>query len=345
MKICITGGAGFIGSAVIRQILSKTDFSVLNIDKLSYASSEKNLAGLTDSSEYKFIKGDVCDEPLVKKLLDEFQPDAIMHLAAESHVDRSISSPVQFINSNIIGTYVMLEATRSYWYALPKIRKQKFRFHHISTDEVFGSLGEKGNFSENTKYDPSSPYSASKASSDHLVRAWHKTYSLPILITNCSNNYGPFQFPEKLIPLTIMNALEKSSLPIYGNGLQVRNWLYVDDHVDALLKVLKKGKVGDTYNIGGQTELTNLQVVRDICAILDKNCNEQLGSLQSFSDLIKFIPDRLGHDFRYSINSSKISQELGWKPRESFSSGLEKTVNWYLQNVDWVQSMRPGRIN
>jgi dTDP-glucose 4,6-dehydratase len=340
MKIFITGGSGFIGSAVIRKLLSETDFSVLNLDKLGYAGNEKNLAGADNSNAYSFVKGDVCDDALITKLLEQFQPDLIMHLAAESHVDRSISSPFQFINSNIMGTYVMLEAAKAYWSLLPKERKQKFRFHHISTDEVFGSLGESGHFSEDSRYDPSSPYSASKASSDHLVRAWYKTYKLPILITNCSNNYGPFQFPEKLIPLTIINALEKSTISIYGNGLQVRNWLYVDDHVEALLEVLKKGKVGDTYNIGGQSELTNLQVVRDICTILDRICNKKLGDLESFSDLIKFIPDRLGHDFRYSINSSKISQELGWKPRESFSSGLEKTVNWYLQNVDWVQTMR-----
>lgn len=340
MKIFITGGSGFIGSAVIRNLLSETNFLVLNLDKLGYAGNEKNLDGADSSQSYRFVKGDVCDEVLVKKLLEEFQPDLIMHLAAESHVDRSISSPLQFINSNIMGTYIMLESARAYWSSLPLERKKKFRFHHISTDEVFGSLGEAEHFSENTKYNPSSPYSASKASADHLVRAWFKTYNLPILVTNCSNNFGPFQFPEKLMPVTIMNAIEKNTIPIYGNGLQIRNWLYVDDHVDALFKVLNEGKVGDTYNIGGQSERTNIQVARDICAILDRNCSEYLGHLNSFSDLIKFVEDRPGHDFRYSVDSNKITRELGWKPKESFSSGLEKTVRWYLKNTDWVQSIR-----
>ena len=343
MRILITGGAGFIGSALIRHLLSETEHQVLNLDKLTYAGNLESLAGVASHPHYRFIQADIADAPVVARALAEFQPDAIMHLAAESHVDRSIDGPAAFIQTNIVGTYALLEATRAYWLALPETRRQAFRFHHISTDEVYGDLhGVDDLFSETTPYAPSSPYSASKAASDHLVRAWQRTYGLPVLITNCSNNYGPFHFPEKLIPLVILNALEGKPLPVYGDGSQVRDWLFVEDHARALLRVVSAGKVGETYNIGGHNEQKNIEVVRAICDLLEELAPHKPIGLARYEDLITFVRDRPGHDRRYAIDAGKIQRELGWVPQETFASGLRKTVQWYLDNLEWCRHVQDG---
>lgn len=332
MKILVTGGAGFIGSALVRHLIQNTSHQVLNLDKLTYAGNLASLHDVARSERYSFVKGDICDREVLDFTLSDFQPDAVMHLAAESHVDRSIDGPAAFVETNVIGTYTLLEACRAYWSGLETPQRDVFRFHHISTDEVYGDLDRTDTlFTEETPYAPSSPYSASKASSDHFVRAWGRTYGLPILITNCSNNYGPYHFPEKLIPLVIINALHGKSLPVYGDGQQVRDWLFVEDHARALLKVLEKGVVGETYNIGGHNERTNLEVVNTICALLD----ELVPSDAPYSDLIAFVTDRPGHDLRYAIDASKIESDLGWVPKETFESGLRKTVEWYLANKDW----------
>ncbi|UKH25093.1 dTDP-glucose 4,6-dehydratase [Actinobacillus pleuropneumoniae] len=341
--IFITGGAGFIGSALIRYVIKHTDCVAVNIDKLTYAGNLASLASVSNSSRYYFEQVDICDSGRISQLFCKYQPDAVMHLAAESHVDRSIDGPAAFMQTNIIGTYTLLEASRRYWLDLPREKKQDFRFHHISTDEVYGDLGhDKGLFTETSPYAPSSPYSASKASSDHLVRAWFRTYGLPTLVTNCSNNYGPYQFPEKLIPLMILNALEGKSLPVYGNGLQIRDWLFVEDHVRALYKVLCDGKVGETYNIGGHNEKTNIEVVRAICRILDELVPNKRNGINKYEELITYVKDRPGHDVRYAIDASKICTDLGWQPQETFESGLRKTVEWYLSNKDWWQSILNG---
>ena len=340
MNFFITGGAGFIGSAVIRYLLNKTTHRVLNFDKLTYAGNLESLASISNHQNYQFVQGDIVDQRLVSNLFDEFQPDVIMHLAAESHVDRSIDGPGAFIQTNITGTYSLLEASRQYWSGLDNKKKQVFRFHHISTDEVYGSLGKEGLFTEKTAYDPSSPYSASKASSDHLVRAWYRTYDMPVLVTNCSNNYGPYQFPEKLIPLMILNAIEGKTLPVYGQGLQVRDWLYVEDHAHGLYKVITEGKVGETYNIGGRNEKTNLEVVYCICDLLDELKPNHPNGLTSYRELITFVADRPGHDYRYAIDASKIQQELDWVPENTFETGLRKTVQWYLDNIPWCEHVQ-----
>jgi dTDP-glucose 4,6-dehydratase len=340
VQILITGGAGFIGSALIRHLLNHTEHQVLNLDKLTYAGNLESLASVAGHPAYRFVQADIADSSAVSQALAEFQPDAIMHLAAESHVDRSIDGPAAFIQTNIVGTYALLEATRSYWSQLDPARKAAFRFHHISTDEVYGDLhGVDDLFTETTPYAPSSPYSASKAASDHLVRAWQRTYGLPVLLTNCSNNYGPYHFPEKLIPLVILNALDGKPLPVYGNGQQVRDWLYVEDHARALLKVVSEGKIGETYNIGGHNEQKNLHVVESICALLDELVPRQSGS---YKEQISFVSDRPGHDLRYAIDASKIERELGWKPTETFASGLRKTVLWYMDNLDWCRRVQDG---
>ena len=338
MNFLITGGLGFIGSAVIRFLIEQTNHKVLNLDKHAYAGSFESVAGVAQDSGYKFIHGDICDRALVAKLFDDFKPDIVMHLAAESHVDRSIDKPSEFIQTNIVGTSVMLECAREYWQELPV--GNNFRFHHISTDEVYGSLNDTGLFSEESAYDPSSPYSASKASSDHLVRAWYRTYGLPVLITNCSNNYGPYQFPEKLIPLILLNALECKSLPIYGNGQQIRDWLYVEDHARALYKVVTQGQAGETYNIGGHNEKTNIQVVHILCDFLDEYRPNRPNGLSSYKELIRHVVDRPGHDQRYAIDAGKIKRDLGWAPAETFESGLRKTVQWYLKNITWCQRVQ-----
>ena len=342
MKFLITGGAGFIGSSVIHHLIQHTDHHVLNLDKLTYAGNLESLKEVAGDQCYQFVQGDICNQPLLSDLFSEFQPDILMHLAAESHVDRSIDGPAGFIQSNIIGTYSLLEVARSYWRQLDEVRKEGFRFHHISTDEVYGSLGNEGLFTESSPYDPSSPYSASKASSDHLVRAWHRTYGFPVLITNCSNNYGPRQFPEKLIPLMILNALDGKPLPVYGDGKQVRDWLYVDDHARALYQVACQGKAGETYNIGGHNEKTNLEVVHALCAILDRLRPNHPKEISSYHELIEFVSDRPGHDQRYAIDASKIERELGWVPEETFETGLEKTVRWYLDNEQWWRNVLDG---
>jgi dTDP-glucose 4,6-dehydratase len=341
MRIIVTGGAGFIGSALCRRLGTQADIHVLNIDKLTYAANLASLAELEGNPRYELLKADICDQDVVSQAMTAFQPDAIMHLAAESHVDRSITGSAEFIRTNINGTHAMLEAARGYWAELPADRKDKFRFLHISTDEVFGSLGEEGLFHETTPYDPRSPYSASKASSDHLVRAWHHTYGLPTLISNCSNNYGPYHFPEKLIPLIILNALEGRPLPVYGNGSNIRDWLYVDDHAAALQLVVERGIPGESYNIGGRNERTNLEVVHTICDLLDKH--GLLDSGQARRDLITYVADRPGHDQRYAIDCSKIESELGWRALETFETGLERTVQWYLDNQAWWGPIRAGK--
>jgi len=343
MRILITGGAGFIGSALIRHLLQNTEHQVLNLDKLTYAGNLESLASVAGNPRYRFAQLDIADQPQVRALLDDFQPEAIMHLAAESHVDRSIDGPSAFIQTNIVGTYALLEATRGYWQGLADEAKQAFRFHHISTDEVYGDLhGVDDLFTETTPYAPSSPYSASKAASDHLVRAWQRTYNLPVLITNCSNNYGPYHFPEKLIPLVILNALEGKPLPVYGNGAQIRDWLFVEDHARALLKVVTEGKVGETYNIGGHNEQQNIDVVRSICALLEELAPGKPAGVERYEQLITFVKDRPGHDLRYAIDASKIERELGWIPEETFASGLRKTVQWYLNNLDWCRHVQDG---
>jgi len=348
MKILVTGGAGFIGSAVIRHIIKNTSNHVVNIDKLTYAGNLESLTEVSDHSRYRFEKRDICDATAMDAVFQRHQPDAVMHLAAESHVDRSIDGPAAFIQTNIVGTYILLEAARHYWQRLDATRKQAFRFHHISTDEVYGDLqGTHDLFTETTAYLPSSPYSASKASSDHLVRAWHRTYGLPIIVTNCSNNYGPYHFPEKLIPLTILNALEGKPLPVYGQGQQVRDWLYVEDHARALYKVITTGKVGETYNIGGHNEKQNIDVVRIICEILEALVpnhpySRASGNPKGFQSLITFVTDRPGHDLRYAIDASKIQRELGWQPQETFESGIRKTVQWYVNNQAWCHRVQDG---
>ena len=343
MKFLITGGAGFIGSAVIRNIINNTSDSVLNLDKLTYAGNLESLADVSGSRRYEFVRGDVCDRALLGNIFARFKPDIVMHLAAESHVDRSIDGPGEFIQTNIVGTYALLEEARNYWFSLNDKKKQNFRFHHVSTDEVYGDLEDDGGlFTEETSYAPSSPYSASKASSDHLVRAWHRTYKLPTLITNCSNNYGPYQFPEKLIPLIILNALEGKDLPIYGNGKQIRDWLYVDDHARALLRVAFYGEVGETYNIGGHNEIKNIDVVKTVCSILDELSPSKIDGIDKYEQLIVYVTDRVGHDIRYAIDATKIANELSWTPDESFATGIRKTVEWYLENSIWCNRVKDG---
>ncbi len=337
MKVLVTGGAGFIGSAVVRHLLGRGD-AVVNVDCLTYAGNLATLENEAGHPAYAFEQVNICDAAGIRRVFEQHQPDAVMHLAAESHVDRSIDGPAAFIQTNIVGTYTMLEEARRYWETLPPARREAFRFHHVSTDEVYGSLGDTGLFTENSPYDPSSPYSASKASSDHLVRAWHRTYGLPVLVTNCSNNYGPYQYPEKLIPLMILNALAGRPLPVYGTGANVRDWLYVDDHAEALALVLRRGKPGATYNIGGGSERKNIEVVRTICQLLDEMAPAADG--RRHAELITFVADRPGHDHRYAIDAGKIERELGWRPRETFETGLRKTVAWYLANGDWVRRIQ-----
>lgn len=341
IRILLTGGAGFIGSAVVRHIIKNTHDSVLNLDKLTYAGNLESVADVCDSDRYQFVKADICDRSALDKILADYQPQAVMHLAAESHVDRSISGPAAFIETNIVGTYTLLEAVRAYWEGLPAADKSSFRFHHISTDEVYGDLESPEDlFTETTPYAPSSPYSASKASSDHLVRAWRRTYGLPTLVTNCSNNYGPYHFPEKLIPHIILKAVQGQPLPVYGNGEQVRDWLYVEDHARALHTVVREGKVGETYNIGGHNEKRNIDVVNAICTLLDELHPQS--PVTPHAQLITFVEDRPGHDLRYAIDAGKIQQELGWVPQESFESGLRKTVIWYLTHQQWWQRVISG---
>ena len=343
MKIIVTGGAGFIGSAVIRHIISDTDDEVLNIDKLTYAGNLESLRDIDQSARYNFQQIDICDKEALEQAFDSFKPNLVMHLAAESHVDRSISGPFDFIETNIIGTYQLLEASRAYWLGLNDTKKAEFRFHHISTDEVYGDLeGTTDLFTETTPYSPSSPYSASKASSDHLVRAWNRTYGLPVLITNCSNNYGPYHFPEKLIPLMILNALQGKALPVYGNGQQIRDWLFVEDHARALYKVVTEGVVGETYNIGGHNEKANLEVVHAICDLLEELAPIKPEGIAQYKDLITYVKDRPGHDVRYAIDATKIKNALNWVPEESFETGLRKTVEWYLKNTEWVEHVQSG---
>lgn len=342
MKILVTGGAGFIGSAVCRYLTSTGEHEVVNLDKLTYAGNLASLKAIEGSPRYHFEHGDIADHGRVLDLLRTYEIEGIMHLAAESHVDRSIDGPAAFIETNIVGTFRLLNAALAYWRELPSTRKESFRFHHISTDEVFGDLPfDAGLFTEETPYDPSSPYSASKAASDHLVRAWHRTYDLPVVVSNCSNNYGPFHFPEKLIPLVILNALEGKAIPVYGNGANVRDWLYVEDHARALVDVVTRGEPGSSYNVGGEAERTNLNVVETICDALDRKRPRSGGT--SYRDLITFVKDRPGHDRRYAIDAKKIRQELGWRPTETFQSGMEKTVDWYLDNGWWWKPIREKR--
>ena len=339
-KILVTGGAGFIGSAVVRHLINKLNCSVVNVDKLTYAGNLSSLSLVDQNLLYSFELADINDRTAITAILDKHQPDAIMHLAAESHVDRSIDGPSDFIQTNIVGTYSLLECARTYWSQLFGSKKDGFRFHHISTDEVFGSLGETGSFTEETAYDPRSPYSASKASSDHLVRAWYETFGLPVVLSNCSNNYGPYHFPEKLIPLIIIKALKKEKLPVYGKGDNIRDWLYVDDHAHALCKILFEGRTGENYNVGGNAEVSNLDVVRGICRLLDEL--SPMSNMSKHEERIEFVLDRPGHDFRYAIDSTKIRNELGWKPIETFETGLRRTVEWYLSNSDWWKPILSG---
>lgn len=342
-KILVTGGAGFIGSAVVRHIIKDTQDSVVVVDKLTYAGNLDSLLEVSDSERYAFEQVDICDCAALDAVFSQHQPDLVMHLAAESHVDRSIDGPAAFIETNIVGTYTLLEAARHYWTALDTVRKQAFRFHHISTDEVYGDLhGTDDLFTETTPYAPSSPYSASKASSDHLVRAWLRTYGFPTIVTNCSNNYGPYHFPEKLIPLMILNALEGKPLPVYGKGDQIRDWLFVEDHARALYKVVTEGVIGETYNIGGHNERKNIEVVRTICQLLEELAPSKPAGVAQYEDLITYVTDRPGHDMRYAIDAGKIERELGWKPQETFESGIRKTVVWYLANQVWWQRVQDG---
>lgn len=343
MTLLITGGAGFIGSALIRHLIQNTDERVVNLDKLTYAGNLQSLAAVASNPRYTFEQADICDRAALDRIFAEHRPDAVMHLAAESHVDRSIDSAGEFIHTNIVGTFTLLEAARAYWGSLNDAQKAAFRFHHISTDEVYGDLhGTSDLFTETTPYAPSSPYSASKASSDHLVRAWQRTYGLPTLITNCSNNYGPCHFPEKLIPHITLNALSGKPLPVYGDGSQIRDWLYVEDHARALYQVVTQGKVGETYNIGGHNEKNNLEVVRTVCALLEELAPQKPAGVAKYEDLITFVKDRPGHDARYAINAAKIGRELGWQPQETFDTGIRKTVVWYLENRDWWQNVLNG---
>jgi len=341
MKIFVTGGAGFIGSNFIQRFIS--DHKILNYDKLTYAGNINNLQDLKNNDNYSFVKGDIQDKDKINTTFDDFNPDCVINFAAESHVDRSIDGPRDFINTNINGTFELLNSSLAYYNKLENSYKNKFRFLHISTDEVYGSLGSTGKFKETTPYDPSSPYSASKASSDHLVKSWFHTYNFPVLVTNCSNNYGPYQFPEKLIPLIIINCLEHKKLPIYGKGDNVRDWIFVDDHCEGIYKVLKGGRIGETYNIGGNQEMTNLDIVKNICTILDTV--KPSNNLESYKSLITFVEDRPGHDFRYAIDSSKIESELNFIPKETLKTGLEKTISWYIDNLDWINNIRTQKYN
>ncbi|KXG80570.1 dTDP-glucose 4,6-dehydratase [Pseudomonas mosselii] len=343
MRILVTGGAGFIGSALVRHLIDHTDHEVLNLDKLTYAGNLQSLLRVAGNSRYEFVQADIADQAGVSAVLARFQPDAIMHLAAESHVDRSIDGPADFIQTNIVGTYSLLEATRGYWSTLNEPARGAFRFHHVSTDEVFGDLQDTGDlFNENSSYAPSSPYSASKAAADHLVRAWHRTYGLPTVISNCSNNYGPYHFPEKLIPLTILNALAGKPLAVYGNGQQVRDWLYVEDHVRALLQVVTLGEVGQTYTVGGHNEQRNIDVVHALCTLLEELAPDHPAGVTRYADLITHVRDRPGHDLRYAIDAGRIERDLGWMPQETFASGLRKTVQWYLANLEWCRQVQDG---
>jgi len=341
--ILVTGGAGFIGSALVRFLIGETEHKVINVDKLTYAGNLESLATVVGNPRYYFVQADICNAAKMTEIFTRFQPDWIMHLAAESHVDRSIDGPAEFIQTNVVGTCTLLEVAREYWKHLKAEKKDTFRFHHVSTDEVYGDLeGSNALFTENTPYAPSSPYSASKASSDHLVRAWHRTYGLPVVLTNCSNNYGPCHFPEKLIPLMILNALEGKPLPVYGKGEQIRDWLYVEDHARALYTVVSRGRIGETYNIGGHNEKRNIDVVHALCLLLEELAPSKPAGINCYSDLISYVTDRPGHDHRYAIDANKIAQELGWIPEESFETGLRKTVQWYLANPSWWQRVQDG---